>query len=74
MTPRALQVLDFICAYKRRHDGNSPSIRQIGDSCSIPSTSTAWYYLDQLEKSGKIKSGKSSSRSIEVLGGHWSKS
>jgi len=69
-------VFDWIVKYKREHDGNSPTMREIQDGCSIPSTSTVSYILIRLEEQNLITLtdpiGRSRSRSICVIGGHWS--
>lgn len=67
-----LRIYNYICGYKKRHDGNSPSVREIKDSCLVSSTSMVDFYLDKLEKSGLIKrTGRGLTRSIEVVGGEW---
>jgi SOS-response transcriptional repressor LexA len=67
-----LKVLDFIVEYKKTHNGNSPSNREICLGCGIPSTSTVNYYLLELQESGLIiLPGKKVCRSIEVIGWKW---
>lgn len=69
---QALRVYRFIVRYKQRHDGCSPSVRQIVDRLALSSTSTVAYYLDMLEADGKIRrSDDSRSCNIEVVGGRW---
>ena len=63
-------VLDFIIAYKRANDGLSPTIREIGDACNIPSISTVAYILTALQLTGKIAVADGA-RGIKVTGGHW---
>lgn len=63
-------VMDFIIAYKKAHDGNSPSIREIMVGCDISSTSTVSYHLNKLAKKGRITRSRAN-RSIEVKGGAW---
>ena len=36
-------ALDIIISYKKLHDGNSPTWREIADACSISSMSVAAY-------------------------------
>ncbi|MBI3162540.1 MAG: repressor LexA, partial [Chloroflexi bacterium] len=48
---RHRKILDFIEDYQRQYK-HPPSIREIGEYCSISSTSVVNYYLDQLEKTG----------------------
>lgn len=62
-------VLDFIIRYKQEHDGNSPSMRQIGHAFDITSTSLLDYILDDLVDAGKIL--RDGSRGIQVIGGRW---
>jgi repressor LexA len=47
--------------------GYSPSIRQIGESIGVNSTSLVDYYLKQLEKSGYIERDSHVSRSIRLI-------
>lgn len=68
MTPR---MLSYIIDYKRAHNGNSPSYREIGNACSISSTSEVKRILSLLEKARLIKVSWKSRRSIEVVGGRW---
>lgn len=75
MTHRAQAALKFIIAYKKEHDGNSPTIREIGSAISVDSTSLVDYYLTALEQNGYIRrvghGDDGRSRSIEVVGGSW---
>ena len=48
-------------------NGYSPSIRQIGDSINVKSTSLVDYYLKQLQEMGYIEREDRISRSIRVL-------
>ena len=66
-------IFEFICEYKRTHDGNSPSIREIMQACDISSTSVTNWHLKQLERRGLIGLPESyaQSRSIRVVGGQW---
>ncbi|HSO13975.1 MAG TPA: S24 family peptidase, partial [Anaerolineales bacterium] len=45
-----------------------PSIREIGEKTGITSTSVVNYYLDQLEKMGKIERDRKISRGVRVSG------
>ncbi len=71
LSPKERRVYDCIVDFKGSHDGNSPSIRFIGDDCDISSTSVVNYYLDQLQKKGLIERGKNDARMITVVGGTW---
>lgn len=69
-------VYDFIIRYKSSHDGNSPTIREIGEACDISSTSVVTYWLKRLESRGLIRRpepqfGNRFAASIEVIGGKW---
>ena len=63
-------IYSFVVAHKRRHDGNSPSFRQIRRACNISSTSMVSFYLQKLEEEGKICLDKGA-RIISVVGGEW---
>lgn len=64
---RHQKILEFIQDYQRKHK-HPPSIREIGESCDISSTSVVNYYLDQLEKSGHIERDRKISRGLRVTG------
>lgn len=64
---RHQKILDFIQDYQRKRK-HPPSIREIGESCGISSTSVVNYYLDQLEKSGHIERDRKISRGLRVTG------
>ncbi len=64
---RHQRILDFIQDYQRKHK-HPPSIREIGESCGISSTSVVNYYLDQLEKNGNIERDRKISRGLRVTG------
>jgi repressor LexA len=64
---RHQKILDFIQEYQRKHK-HPPSIREIGESCGISSTSVVNYYLDQLERSGHIERDRKISRGLRVTG------
>jgi repressor LexA len=64
---RHRRILEFIEAYQRKQK-HPPSIREIGESCGISSTSVVNYYLDQLEKSGHIERDRKISRGVRLSG------
>jgi hypothetical protein len=70
--PITLQQMDtFIIGFKKTHDGNSPTMRQIANSfgCSI---STVHRYLYRMVARGFIAlNGDGKSRMIEVIGAQW---
>ena len=72
MSYTAQEIMRFIIRYKRQHDGNSPTVREIQDACGVSSTSMVAYYLGKLEDVGLIRRGHGfESRAIEVVGGRW---
>lgn len=54
LSRRTSFILKYIRDYKAGHDGQSPTIRQIGDATGITSTSMVHYYLKALEEMGLI--------------------
>ena len=64
---RHRKILDFIEEYQRQYK-HPPSIREIGEHCSISSTSVVNYYLDQLEKTGHIERDRKISRGVRLTG------
>src|ERR1700675_1394136 len=58
-------VLDMI-ARSLREQGRPPTIREIGEAFGIASTNGVRYYLDRLEKAGRIRRDKWTSRGIEL--------
>ncbi len=68
------EIYRFIVAFKQAHDGNSPTLREIGAGCAISSTSVVVYHLGLLAKAGRIRlcrEDRSRARRIEVVGGAW---
>lgn len=67
------EMLRFIILFKQRHDGNSPTYREIMRSTGISSTSMVAYHLDKLERAGRIERPQmvGNTRVIEVVGGRW---
>lgn len=66
------KILAFIIRYKKQHDGNSPTLREIMDACDISSTSVASYALRNLVDEGRIRlSCDGAARRMEVVGGRW---
>lgn len=62
------EIFQYIVDHKTLCDGNSPSIRMIGQACGIKSTSLVQYYLGKLIDLEliMIEDGK-----IHVYGGDW---
>jgi hypothetical protein len=72
LSPIRIRIYQYIVAFKSEHDGNSPSIRQIGDQVGISWTSVVRYHLATMERLGMIKlGGNGVSRMIVVIGGTW---
>jgi len=66
LSERHRKILDFLTRFQEEN-GYSPSIREIGDSINVKSTSLVDYYLTQLEQMGYIQRDDRVSRSIRVL-------
>jgi repressor LexA len=66
LSERHKKILVFLSQFQQ-NNGYSPSIREIGDSISVKSTSLVDYYLNQLEEMGYISRDNRVSRSIRVL-------
>lgn len=65
-------IYEFILTFKKSHDGNSPTIREIKEYCDISTTSLVEYYIEQLVEEGRIiLSEEMGSRRIMVPGGEW---
>lgn len=60
------KLLQFIINYKN-NNGFNPSIREMCEALSLSSTSTIFYYLNILEKEGKIHKTGLKSRAIEII-------
>lgn len=65
------RVFEFVVAYKKEHDGNSPSLREIADACHIV-VSGAYYHLSRLELDNRVRISGPRSRTIEIVGATWS--
>jgi len=64
-------VFEAIVAYKRAHDGNSPTIRELSEYVGRV-YSVIHHHLQVLERSGLIRlEGAYSARRICVVGGRW---
>ena len=66
LSERHRKILEFLTQFQESN-GYSPSIRQIGDSIGVKSTSLVDYYLNQLQEMGLIEREDRISRSIRVL-------
>jgi len=69
---RRMVVYWAIIAYKATHDGCSPALTDLMETCKIRSKSTIKYHLTRLENAGLIRKPKHDcARGIEVTGGSW---
>lgn len=66
LSERHRKIMEFLTKFQNTN-GYSPSIRQIGDSIGVKSTSLVDYYLNQLQEMGLIERENHISRSIRVL-------
>jgi repressor LexA len=64
---RQIAILDFIKS-EVREKGYPPSVREIGESVGLASSSTVHGHLERLEKKGLIRRDPTKPRAIEVLG------
>lgn len=63
-------VFEFLVQYKRQHDGNTPSTREIAETCCL-STSAVNYHLTWLELEDRIRVSRDGRRRVEIVGGIW---
>jgi repressor LexA len=61
------RILSVIINYTEKHDGRSPTYREIGDEAGIDSLGHIAYHLKSLEEKGYIQRDGKKSRSIKVL-------
>ena len=66
LSERHRKIMEFLTRFQDQ-SGYSPSIRQIGDSIGVKSTSLIDYYLNQLQQMGLIERDEHVSRSIRIL-------
>jgi len=66
LSERHRKILEFLTRFQNTN-GYSPSIRQIGDSINVKSTSLVDYYLNQLQEMGYVERENHISRSIRVV-------
>ncbi len=60
------RILSFIANFQAQN-GFAPSIREIGDTVGLISSSSVAYQLNQLEKRGYIRRNANQARTIELL-------
>jgi repressor LexA len=66
LSERHRKIMEFLSRFQEQ-TGYSPSIRQIGDSIGVKSTSLIDYYLNQLQQMSLIERDEHVSRSIRVV-------
>ena len=66
LSERHRKIMEFLEKFQDSN-GYSPSIRQIGDSINVKSTSLIDYYINQLQEMGYIEREGRISRSIRVI-------
>jgi repressor LexA len=66
ISERHRKIMQFLTEFQEDH-GYSPSIREIGKSINVDSTSLVDYYLKQLDEQGYIERNQHISRSIRVI-------
>lgn len=64
-------VFQFLVNYKRTHDGNTPTTREIAEACCLSSTSSVRYHLLKLELDDRIRTYGDRQRRIEIVGATW---
>mgnify|MGYP000089803254 CR=1 FL=1 len=66
LSERHRKIMEFLAKFQNTN-GYSPSIRQIGDSINVKSTSLVDYYLTQLQEMGYIERDQGVSRGIRLI-------
>ncbi len=66
---RADDVFWFIVEWKRKHDGNTPTLRQIALGCGMKAVSQAFDTVARLERTGRVR--KCGRGLVEIVGGDW---
>lgn len=61
-----IALLNFIKAYTKQNS-YPPTVREMAANLGVKSTSTVAYYLNKLEKAGKIKKSPSKNRALELV-------
>ena len=61
------KLLSFIKTFTL-NNGYPPTVREMATHLNVKSTSTIAYYLEKLEKDGKLKKSPSKNRALEVIG------
>lgn len=71
ITKRQAEMLQVIIDHKRTYDGCSPSVRQLSGYLSLATTSATYALLRSLVAAGRITMQLGETRSIQVVGAHW---
>jgi SOS-response transcriptional repressor LexA len=64
-------IFNFLVRYKSKHNGNTPTTREIATACCL-SVSTVKYHLAQLQIQDRIRVLAERPRQIEIVGSSWS--
>ncbi len=67
LSPIQQRILSSLVTYIRRHDGRSPTYREIRQDTRISSLGHIAYHLRALEEKGYIQRDRNTSRSIKVV-------
>jgi SOS-response transcriptional repressor LexA len=65
-TRRREAILEMVRSYQEEH-GYAPSIREIGESVGLDSSSSVWSHLRTLELSGHLRRERSVPRGLELV-------
>ena len=71
MNAQTQRMYDFIVAYKRANDGNSPTTQEMMAACGYLTTSVVRYQLNKLQAEGLILLEPGRHCFIRVVGGEW---
>jgi len=66
------RIFKFIIEYRKSHNGDSPTLREICVGANVSSTSVVAYYLDRFEYYGLVKlNGQLKMRNIHIPNSAW---
>lgn len=68
LTQRQTDVYRAICAHAKKHDGNPPTLSDLGAILGLSSDSTARFHITSLKEQGLLASAVASHRSVRVIG------
>lgn len=67
LTPQQRSILRFIKSHTK-DKGYSPTVREIGHACGLSSSSTVWFHLESLIRSGRVTHTARIPRTLKVVG------